>query len=149
MQKLWFKVLFIVLVISAVASTQKVLGAEEQQANEELESQNNQFNSKQAENWEIRLMPYVYFLSIDAEGTINGLSGNVDLSFGDIVDNLDFGAMGRVEAWKGKWGFIFDGLFMNLSKDGSFSRQTRPHDFFIRCGCQTRDGGFWIGISSY
>ncbi len=120
MQKLWFKVLFIVLVISATISFQEVLGAEEQQANEELESQNNQFNSKQAEDWEIRLMPYVYMLSIDAEGTINGLSGNVDLSFGDIVDNLDFGAMGRVEAWKGKWGLFFDGLFMNLSKDGSF-----------------------------
>ena len=52
-----------------------------------------------SDKWEVRLMPYVFFLSLDTEGTINGLSGDVDLSFDDIVDNLDFGAMGRVEAW--------------------------------------------------
>ena len=78
-----------------------------------------------SDDWEIRLMPYFWFLSIDAEGTVGGnlrsLSADVDLSFGDIMDYIDFGAMGRVEAWKGKWGLFFDGLFMNLSADGSFS----------------------------
>ena len=77
-----------------------------------------------SDKWEIRLMPYVWFLSIDAEGTVGGnlrsFSGDVDLGFDDIVDHLDFGAMGRVEAWKGKWGLTFDGLFLNLSADKSF-----------------------------
>jgi hypothetical protein len=75
--------------------------------------------------WQFRFMPYLYMLSIDADGTVGGslggtLSGNVDLNFGDIVDYLDFGAMGRFEIWKDDWGFTFDGLFMNLSADGSF-----------------------------
>ena len=77
-----------------------------------------------SDDWEIRLMPYFWFLSIDAEGTVGGnlrsFSGDVDLGFDDIVDHLDFGAMGRVEAWKGKWGLTFDGLFLNLSADKSF-----------------------------
>lgn len=77
-----------------------------------------------ADNWEIRLMPYVYFLSIEAESTVGGESrsftGNVELDFDDIVDDLDFGAMGRVEAWNGPLGVAFEGLFMNLGADGSF-----------------------------
>ena len=57
-----------------------------------------------ANEWEIRLMPYVWMPSMDADVTVNGLSGSVDVSFGDILDDyLDFTIMGRVEAWKGKW----------------------------------------------
>ena len=73
-----------------------------------------------SDGWEIRLMPYFWMPSIDADAKISGLSGDVDLSFNDILDNLDMVAMGRMEAWKGKWGLTFDGLFMNLGADGSF-----------------------------
>ena len=71
---------------------------------------------------------------MDAEGTVGGplggsLSGNVDLDFGDVLDYLDFTAMGRMEAWNGKWGFTFEGLFMNLGADGSY--QTRRGWWFI------------------
>jgi opacity protein-like surface antigen len=74
----------------------------------------------QSDDWEIRLMPYFWMPSLDADATVSGLSGSVDLSFGDVLDYLDFAAMGRMEAWKGKWGLTFDGLFMNLGADGSF-----------------------------
>ena len=84
-----------------------------------------------SDKWEVRLMPYVFFLSLDTEGTINGLSGDVDLSFDDIVDNLDFGAMGRVEAWKGKWGLFFDGLFFNLGADQDFRGRRGLVDFSV------------------
>ncbi len=77
------------------------------------------------DDWEIRLMPYFWMPSLDAEGTVGGplggsLSGNVDLNFGDVLDYLNFTAMGRMEAWNGKWGLTFDGIFMNLGADGSF-----------------------------
>jgi hypothetical protein len=72
------------------------------------------------DDWEIRLMPYFWMISVDADATVSGLSGSVDLSFGDVFDYLDCGAMGRMEAWKGKWGFTFDGVYMNLGADGSF-----------------------------
>ncbi|MEE9575440.1 MAG: hypothetical protein V3W03_05005, partial [Gammaproteobacteria bacterium] len=58
-------------------------------------------------------------------------SGDVDLGFDDIVDNLDFGAMGRVEAWKGKWGLFFDGLFLNLSADKSFKGRSGITNFSL------------------
>jgi opacity protein-like surface antigen len=73
-----------------------------------------------SDEWEIRLMPYVWMLGLDADATVSGLSGSVDLTFGDVLDNLDMTAMGRLEAWKGKWGVTFDGLYLDLGADGSF-----------------------------
>ena len=106
------------------------------------------------EEWEVRLMPYVFFLSLDAEGTIDGLSADADLSFDDIVDNLDFGAMGRLEAWKGKWGLSFDGLFVNLGADQNFRGRRDSVDFSLdnvvySCGGLIHNGTLVIpyGIS--
>jgi hypothetical protein len=74
-----------------------------------------------SDEWEIRLMPYVWMPSLDADTTVNGLSGSVDVSFGDILDDyLDFVMFGRVEAWKGKWGLTFDGVYFDLGLDDSF-----------------------------
>jgi len=75
---------------------------------------------KAADRWEFRLMPYVWIPTMKANSTINGLSGSLTLRPNDIIKYIDFGAMGRVEAWKGKWGFSFDGLFMNLGASQSF-----------------------------
>lgn len=87
-----------------------------------------------AEDWEISISPYFWMPSLDAKGTVGGplggsLSGNVDLSFGDVIDYLDFTAMGRMEAWKGKWGFTFDGLFMDLGAKESFQGSRGIVDF--------------------
>ena len=75
----------------------------------------------QSDEWEIRLMPYVWMPSMDADVTVNGLSGSVDVSFGDVLDDyLDFVMFGRVEAWKGKWGLTFDGVYFDLGMDEEF-----------------------------
>lgn len=79
-----------------------------------------QEQTSSSDDLEIRLMPYFWMPSLDADATVSGLSGSVDLDFGDVIDHLDFAAMGRVEAWKNKWGLTFDGLFMNLGASGSF-----------------------------
>lgn len=73
-----------------------------------------------ATDWQIRFKPYFWMPSLDADSTVSGLSGSVELNFGDVLDHLDMTAMGQVEAWNGKWGFVFDGVYMNLGADGSF-----------------------------
>jgi hypothetical protein len=65
-------------------------------------------------------MPYVWMPSLDADTTVNGLDGTVHLNFGDVLDSLDFIAMGRMEAWKGKWGVTFDVAYLDLGTDGVF-----------------------------
>lgn len=71
--------------------------------------------------WEIRAIPYFWMPSLDADSTVNGLSGSVHLDSDDVIDDyLDFAAMGSMEAWKDTWGLMFDGVFMNLGAEGSF-----------------------------
>ena len=78
---------------------------------------------KATDGWEFRLMPYVWIPTMKATSTINGVTGTLGLSPSDVIEYLDFGAMGRVEAWKNKWGFSFDGIFMNLGASESFQGQ--------------------------
>ena len=90
-----------------------------------------------SDEWEIRLMPYVWMPSLDADTTVNGLSGSVDISFGDILDDyLDFALMGRLEAWKGKWGFTFDGVYFDLDAefDGASSGASFDLDIDVKLG---------------
>jgi len=105
-----------------------------------------QEQSQPTSDWEFRLMPYFWMPSLDAEGTVGGplggsLSGNVDLDFGDVLDYLDFTAMGRMEAWNGKWGLTFDGIYMNLGADGSY--QTR------RGGGLSLDADVRLGMADF
>ncbi len=82
-----------------------------------------------AGDWEIRFMPYFWVPSLKADSTVNGLSGSVDLSCGDVFDYLDMTAMGRIETWKDKWGLSFDGVYMNLNASGSFTGRRGLVDF--------------------
>lgn len=74
--------------------------------------------------WEIHLVPYFYMPSADADLDIGGLSGPVNLSLSEMVESLDFASMGRIEAWNGRWGLLFDGLFFNLEVPASFISPT-------------------------
>lgn len=85
-----------------------------------------QFQPK--DDWEIRLMPYVWIPSMKADSTINGVTGTVKLEPDQVFEALEFGAMGRVEAWKDKWGLSFDGVFMNLGAAESFPGLTGSVD---------------------
>ena len=106
------------------------------------------------DDWEIRLMPYFWMPSLDAEGTVGGplggsLSGNVDLSFGDVLDYLNFTAMGRMEAWNGKWGLTFDGIFMNLGADGSFQGRRGVVDFSLDADVRLGMADFGLAYRLY
>ena len=58
----------------------------------------------------------VYLWGAALKGTTTSGS-KLDISFSDIVDNLDFGIMGVIGAQKGKWGFSSDILYLDISKD--------------------------------
>ena len=58
----------------------------------------------------------LYLWGAGLEGTTTD-GAKIDLSFSDIIDNFDFGIMGVLGAQKGKWGFLADILYLNISKD--------------------------------
>ena len=69
------------------------------------------------DEWEFIVTPYLLAAGMEGDATVKGIEASVDLSFGDIWDNLDFGAMVNFEARKGKWGFFLDPTYMKLSTD--------------------------------
>jgi opacity protein-like surface antigen len=72
------------------------------------------------DKWQISFTPYFFAPDMKGESTVAGATAKIDVGFTDIIDNFDvFALMGRVEAWKGDWGFFFDGMYLDL--DGDFT----------------------------
>ena len=69
--------------------------------------------------WRVDFSPYL-FLPYDVSGdsTVAGQTVSFDLDTSDILDLLSFALSGRLEVWKGDFGFILDGYYVNLDADG-------------------------------
>jgi opacity protein-like surface antigen len=69
-------------------------------------------------SWHFKVVPYVWGSGM--KGTVgvgNAVSVPVDASFGDILENLDFGIFGQFAARKDRVGFGVDLTHMNLGAD--------------------------------
>ena len=75
------------------------------------------------ERWSFEVTPYLWAAGIKGDTQVGSLpSTSVDVGFSDILDHLDFAAMGTFEARKGRWGFLFDAVYMKLSASGTAMR---------------------------
>lgn len=68
--------------------------------------------------WNFTAAPYLLFPGMNGQVAMRGIPVDVDLSTGDIFENLDFGMMFYFEAANDKWALTFDALYMNLGSDG-------------------------------
>jgi len=76
-------------------------------------------NGATDDEWEWQISPYFFLPAADVDSTVDGSTVGIDMSFGDILDDFDVFAFSiRTEAWKGKWGIVFDGIWTDL--DGEF-----------------------------
>lgn len=64
--------------------------------------------------WHVTIEPYLMAAAMSGTSGVRGREVEVDMSASDIFSNLEFGAMGIVEARKGNWGVGTDLIFMNL-----------------------------------
>ncbi len=67
------------------------------------------------DDWKFELRPYLWTVSMEGDMGINGIITPVDLSFKDILENLDFAAAGTFIAQKGKWSAIIDANYLKMS----------------------------------
>ena len=74
------------------------------------------------DNWHLTGELYLWGASVDGR---TRLGGNVEVSIGDLLDNLDMAFMGGLEARKGKWSLIGDLIYLDVSADktGSLTDQ--------------------------
>lgn len=80
-------------------------------------------NAAPAGNWQYEFTPY--FWGAGMKGDVQGGSLpkiSVDVGISDILDVLDFGLMGAFEARKGRWGLLFDAIYMDLTMSATASR---------------------------
>lgn len=66
------------------------------------------------DKWEYTGFIYLWGAGIGGE-TVTG--EDVDVSFSDILDNLDFGVMGSIEARNGPWAILGDAIYLNIEDD--------------------------------
>jgi hypothetical protein len=67
-----------------------------------------------AEGWKHEFAPYLWGSSMSGTAGIRDVTADVDMSFGDILDNLEFGFMGMYRATRDRYVFNFAAIYMGL-----------------------------------
>ncbi|MDC1286822.1 hypothetical protein N8198_02945 [Gammaproteobacteria bacterium] len=62
---------------------------------------------------------YLFATEISGEAQLANVTADVDMSFSDILDNLDLGFMGYVRHRRDKWSFIADIAYLKITDDKS------------------------------
>lgn len=72
--------------------------------------------------WRFAIIPYAFVpVSVNGSATVRNFTADINLGLDDILSPLNFAAAGRVEAWRGNLGLIFDGSYFNLSQENTQS----------------------------
>ncbi|HEU0289683.1 MAG TPA: hypothetical protein VFR39_02900, partial [Burkholderiales bacterium] len=73
--------------------------------------------------WTFDFTPYVWGVAMGGDVQGGSLPAiHIDMSFSDILHTLDAGLLAAFEARKGRWGMLFDSIYMKLEGSGTASR---------------------------
>ncbi|MGH8642242.1 MAG: hypothetical protein ACRET6_11045 [Burkholderiales bacterium] len=73
--------------------------------------------------WTFDFTPYIWGVAMSGDVQSGALPAmHINMSFSDILDNLDAGLLSAFEARKGRWGMLFDAIYMKLETSGTASR---------------------------
>lgn len=72
-----------------------------------------------AEGWEYSLAPYLWGAGLDGRLEVGPVTAPIDVSFSDILENLDSGLLAHFEATKdeGPWTILADLVFLELGTE--------------------------------
>jgi len=98
--------------------------------------------------WRVDFSPYVFLpATVEGDSTIAGQTASFELDTSDILDFLSFALSGRLEAWKGDFGLILDGYYVNLDAGGNVDT---PGPLPINIGIDADIRQFYVdGLGSY
>jgi hypothetical protein len=104
-------------------------------------------------DWEFRLAPYLWLLSVSADIETGPISTRADACVTDLLQNLDLMAQLRFEALhRQRWGFFLDGTYIGLSTEaraniGPFKFRGRDVDAELRLAWLDFGGMYRFGES--
>jgi opacity protein-like surface antigen len=73
-------------------------------------------------NWQYEATFYGFASSLDGDVGIRNVDSEVDVGFGDVLENLDFGAMGFIAGRDDTWSFVLDATYTKSSAESSSAR---------------------------
>ena len=72
-----------------------------------------------SKDWQYKVTPYAWLLAIEGHTRVKGIKVDLDVSFSDILDEINYGVMVEAEARKGRLGFTANVLYANLGNTRS------------------------------
>lgn len=106
-----------------------------------------QDSSPPADKWELFFNPYLWAAGIDGTLSIGPVEENVEVSFQNLLDSLDFGLMGQFEARRGHWSLWTDVVYTELGKDAETALPEVPVVLDMSMVIVEFGGGYRIGAS--
>jgi hypothetical protein len=76
-------------------------------------------STAQAGEWKHEFAPYIWGAAMEGQSGIGPVTADVDLSFSDVVDNLESGFQGIYRATKDEWSVTADLVYMGLGATGN------------------------------
>lgn len=73
----------------------------------------------QAGEWQHEFAPYIWGAAMEGQSGIGPVTVDVDVSFSDVVDNLETGFQGIYRATKDRWSVSVDLVYMGLGASGN------------------------------
>lgn len=70
--------------------------------------------AQDAGDWHVTVQPYILVPAMNGDGAVRGIDAEVDVGRDDVVDNLNIGFLGYVEASNGQWSLGVDVNYMDL-----------------------------------
>jgi len=68
------------------------------------------------DGWQFQITPYLWGAGLDGDVKLGRLpAAGVEASFSDVWDHLHFAAMAAFEGRKGRWGFVTDAFYVDLT----------------------------------
>jgi hypothetical protein len=72
---------------------------------------------EKSENWKSFLSLYGWLPAITGDVKVKGLESDLDISYSDVLSNLDIFVMGHYEGFKGHWGIMVDGMYARVEAE--------------------------------
>jgi hypothetical protein len=92
-----------------------------------------------AREWAFTVAPYIWGAGLSGDVGLFGLTPvNVDMSFGDILDNLRFAGMLAAEAHNGTWGVAGDLIYVSIADSETATRSIAGIPTSLSFGVKTK-----------
>jgi opacity protein-like surface antigen len=79
---------------------------------------------KGADRWRYEASPSLWAAGVDGTTRLGNTTFHSSSSFSDLLSRVDFGVTGAVEARRGRWGVLFDAIYIRLSDDAAIEQGT-------------------------